>query len=659
MTPTTERAGDVEKETKTGPMSPARASAFWQAQLELSDREHKDWIQDGQKIEQRFRAKKGAHEKTGKGNKQLNILYSNTETLKAALYARTPKPDARRRFLDRNPVARMGADIIERCLAYCADSTEHDRAYKRAVQDNVLPGRGVVRYEYEPEIGDVPVIDPMTGQPAVDPMTGQPMTKEGIIDQEVCEEYVYWCDFRHSPARTWCDVWWVAFRHRMTRDDLIENGFEEADKVPLNWSPEVDDKRATDRNIPDDLKRAEVWEIWDNRTKHRYWIVKGHQKALRVDEDPYGLDEFWPMAEPLYAVLGNETLIPTPDYHQYQDQAEDLDEVTARISVLTKALKRRGVYDATVPELKRLARAGDNEFIPSPNMQQLASKGGLQTAFQTEDISVTASVLLELYKQRDQLIQSIYEVTGISDIMRGQSNASETATAQNIKAQFGSMRLKDRQREVQRWVRDGYRIKAELIVEHFEPAKIAEMAGMDPNDPTFQQAVKLIKSDKARSYQIDIETDSTVFEDAEQEKQSRVELLTAMGGFAQQWMPVVQAAPEMMPLVGEMLAFGARGFKAARSLEDKIDEVMQAIQQRMSQPPQPPPPDPAVEKVKAEMQRDEQTHQMDMATKQIDFQMKQQDAQTHQFKALIDVEKARAMADAKQPAIGPDGRMMN
>lgn len=324
--------------------------------------------------------------------------------------------------------------------------------------------------------------------------------------------------------------------------------------------------------------------------------------------------------------------------------------------MLTRALKRRGVYDSTVPELKRLARAGDNEFIPSDKMQQLASKGGLAAAFQTEDISITAGVLLELYKQRDQLIQSIFEVTGISDIMRGQSDADETATAQNIKAQFGSMRLKSRQREVQRWVRDGYRIKAELIVEHFEPQKLAEITGMDPNDQEFQQAVQLLKSDR-RSYQIDIETDSTVFEDAEQEKQSRVELLTAMGGFAQQWLPVVQAAPEMMPLVGEMLAFGARGFKAARSLEDKIDEVMQAIQQRMANPP-PPPPDPAVMKVEAEMKRDDQKHQMDMQGKQMDLQAKAADLQFKQQNAMIDITKAQAMADAKVSSIGPDGRML-
>lgn len=650
--------GDIERESAEKPqgMTPQKAAQFWSMQLELAERAHKDLWQQGERIEKRYRQERDEYTKLRKSGKRFAILYSNTETLKSALYARTPKPDVRRRFADRNPVARTGAEIIERSLAYCADNTKHDRAYKRAVQDRLLPGRGIVRLEYEPTIEQIPVIDPMTGQPGVGP-DGEPIMQDKIVSQEVEEHYVYWRDFLHSPARCWDHVWWVAFKHRMTREDLRENQFEDADAVPLNWTPDIDTKQNNDRNITDDIKRAEVWEVWDKQRKQRFWVVKGYKKALRIDEDPYGLEGFWPMAEPLQGVVGNDTFIPSPDFAEYEDQADDLDEITARISILTKALKRRGVYDASVEELKRLPRAGDNEFIPSKNFQMLASKGGLAVAFQTEDIAPMIAVLQGLYEQREQLIQSIYEITGISDIMRGATKADETATAQNIKAQFGSMRLKDQQREVQRWVRDSYRIKAELIAEHFEPEHIAAMCGMSLQDQLFQQAVQIIKQDTARGYQIDIETDSTVFEDAEQEKQSRVELLTAMGGFAQQWMPVVQAAPEMMPLVGEMLAFGVRGFKAGRQLEDVIDQTMQAIQQRMANP-QPPPPDPAVMKVEAEMKRDEQSHQMDMQTKQIEQEGKLMDLQVKRESAFIDVQKAHAMADAKQPAIGPDGKML-
>lgn len=636
MTP----AGAREDEEEA--MSSVKASRHWQMQLHAADRDQKDWHEHGRKIEQRYRSDRDAMSKTKQARKRFAILYSNTETLKTALFARTPKPDVRRRFGDRNPVARTVAEILERTLSYCADNTTHDRAYRAGVHDMCLPGRGVVWYVYEAQTEAVPQIDPMTGQPMMGP-DGQPMTQDRIADQEVKEAHVYWQDFRWEPGRCWADVTWISRRHRMTREDLQQNQFDDAANVPLNWTADISDRNT--RDIPDEMKRAEVWEIWCKRTKRRYWIVKGHPKALRIDDDPLELQSFWPIAEPLTAVLGTDTYVPGPFYAQYEDQADDLDEITGRISHLVKALRRRGIYDASVSELKRLARAGDNEFIPVDGQKYalVMQAGGLKRAFDSEDLKPIADTLVGLYEQRDRLIASIYEVSGISDIVRGSSNPNETATAQNIKAQFGSMRLRDSQRGVQTWIRDGYRIKAEIIAQNFTPQKLAAITGMDANDPTFHQAVQVLRSDELRAYQIDIETDSTVFEDAEAEKQGRVELLTAMGGFAQQWMPVVQAAPEMMKLVGEMMSFGVRGFKAGRSMEDVIDETMQAIQQRMAQPQQ-QPPDPTLIKVEAEMKRDEQRHQMDMQTAQIDQQGKMIDLQAHQQKTAIDLEKAQAMA---------------
>jgi hypothetical protein len=122
--------------------------------------------------------------------------------------------------------------------------------------------------------------------------------------------------------------------------------------------------------------------------------------------------------------------------------------------------------------------------------------------------------LIDLYKQRDMLVQAIYEVTGIADIMRGSSDPNETLGAQQLKAQFGSSRMKRRQRAIQKWIRDIYKIKAEIIAEHFEPQVLQDMTG----DEITPEIMQLLRSDKLRSYRIDIETDSTIFEDAEGEK---------------------------------------------------------------------------------------------------------------------------------------------
>jgi hypothetical protein len=521
--------------------------------------------------------------------------------MKSALYGRTAKPDVRRRFGDRDPVARQAAEIIERSLIYCAETYDVDKPIEAALHDGQVTGRGVVRIEYEPVIKTRPVLDPLTGAPVTGD-DGKPVEEEFIAEQRLRERFVYWEDYLQAPARCWDDVWWVAFRHVMGREDLRALNAETAGDVPLNWAPLAESRR----DVPEHFKKAELWEIWDRTKRRRVWIVKGFDRPVREDEDPYGLEGFYPLPEPLRDVDDTETQVPTPPFALYRDQADDLDEITARISRLTRALKRRGVYDQGVKELKRLARAGDNEFIPVENWAKLAQKGGLEAAFQTEDIKMVAEVLTGLYNQRNALVQQIYEVTGISDILRGATDPNETLGAQNLKAQFGSQRMKKRQRAVQKWIAALYKLKAEIIAEHFEANVLQEMTAVQVTPDVLQ----LLRSDKLRSYRIDIETDSTIFEDAEQEKKARTEVLTAMGAFLREAIPATQQIPEMGPLLFEMLTFGMRSFKAGRLLEDKIEETTQLIAQRSGQaaaaqqPPQQPPADPVAEaKAKAEMDR--------------------------------------------------------
>jgi hypothetical protein len=283
-----------------------------------------------------------------------------------------------------------------------------------------------------------------------------------------------------------------------------------------------------------------------------------------------------------------------PEFNIYKDQADGLDEIESRIDRLTRALRRRGVYDATFTELSALANADDNQFVPVKNYADLSQKGGLPAAFQAEDIGALANVLAALHKQRDLRVQTIYEVIGIADIMRGASDPRETFGAQRIKAQFGGSRLRKRQEKIQRWIRDTLRIKAELIAEHFEPQKLAEMTGFRLGEAAIDPAtgrpgpleglitprmMQMLRSDRLRSYRIDVETDSTVIDDAEAEKQGRVELIKSLSEFVAAWLPVVQAQPALLPLAFELLSFGVRGFKAGRQLEETIDQARLMLEQ--------------------------------------------------------------------------------
>lgn len=651
---------------------------YWQGQLELANKDSKDWIKDGKAVVQRYR---GGKEKIGRvRSSQYNILYSNTETLKGALFARMAKPDIRRRFADQDPVGRQVAEIVERAAIYTQESEDSERAYERGIEDYLLPGRGVVRVCYD--------ADTAKGEDG----------KEYVSKQELYDEYVNWDDYRHEPAKTWGDVTWEAFRHKMSRDDLKGNFGSEGDddgkltaeqiaSIPLNWSPDPNDTK-----VPDSYKRAEVWEIFDKQTRTRIWVVPGYDTVCRKDADPYGLEDFFPNAEPLQAITTNDTFVPSPEFHIYKDQADGLDEIEARIDKLTRALKRRGVYDATFKELVRLSKANDNEFIPVKNYADLSTKGGLAAAFQSEDLSVLATVLGELHQQRDLRVQTIYEVVGIADIMRGSSDPRETLGAQKIKAQFGGNRLKKRQDKVQKWIRDTLRIKAEIIAEHFEPQKLADITGFkyldeaamaqiaqqqasaqaaaqqppQPGQPPVQvppppsvdtiitpAMMKILRSDKLRSYRIDVETDSTIFEDAEAEKAAVTEMLKATSEFVIAWLPVIEAQPAMLDLAFEMLAFALRRFKTGRSLEDVIEQTKQKLQAAAQQPK---PPNPKVQVEQAKLQAVQQKVQIDgqaqQAKAQADAAKMQMEMQAAQAEHQMEMQKMQADLAMQREEIG-------
>jgi hypothetical protein len=655
---------------------------YWQGQLDLSEKDHKDWIKDGKSVIKRY---KGTDEKVraSSNNRKFNILFSNTETLKAALFARMAKPDIRRRFADQDPVGRQVAEIVERAAIYCQEADESEKAVEHAIDDYLLPGRGVVRVCYEAETAE-----------------GEDK-KEYVAKQDLYEEYVAWDDFRHEPAKTWDQVTWEAFRHRMSRDDLKDNFGSEGDDdgklsaqdiadIPLNWSPDPNDTK-----ISDAFKRAEVWEIFDKTERERIWIVPGFDKVCRTDDDPFGLEGFFPNAEPLQSVVANDTLIPVPEFNIYKDQADGLDEIESRIDRLTRALKRRGVYDATFKELARLAKANDNEFVPVKNYAELSSKGGLAAAFQAEDISMLAKVLGELHTQRDLRKQTIYEVCGIADIMRGATDPQETLGAQKIKTHFGASRLKKRQEKVQKWIRDTLRIKCEIIAEHFEPQKLADMTGFKYIDPVAMQQImqqqqmaqqpppqgmpqggmpgqmngqppiqppppppppiddiitqdmiKIMRDDKLRSYRIDVETDSTIFEDAEAEKASRVELLKSLSEFVVAWSPIIAQQPHLLPLAFELLAFGVRGFKAGRQLEDVIEQTKNELEDAAKQAAQQPPkPSPEVQAEQAKAAADKQKADL---TAQLAQQKAGQTAQLAQQKHQQEMQKMAAQLELQR-----------
>ena len=676
---------------------------YWMDQLGAYHEEFKPWETRCRKIIKRYRDDRGVDQDGNTtGGARFNSLWANVQTLQPAIYIKPPQPVAERRFLDKDPLARLASQTIERALEVQIEVGYFHPTMQKCVLDYLLCGRGTMWERYEPTYGEAEDIS--EGAP-------QPVTYE-----KVCSDYVAWDKFRHSPAAVWDDVWWVAKQEALTRKELRArfkgkdaNGKLIADCIPLqNGDKDNENDKDKKRKQP----RGFIWEIWNKVEREVIFIAPDWPNApVEVSPDPLSLETFWPCPKPLYATTTNDTLVPVPDYAEYQDQADELDNLTGRIKALTDAVRVNGVYDASYPELKRILQEGvDNRMIGVKNYAEFAAKGGLESAMSFVPIKDVVEALIRLYEARDRVKADMAEITGLSDIIRGQAQGTaKTATEQRIKGQFASLRLDDRKKEVSRFACDGIRIQAEIISEQFSPDILAEMtgmipfiadeikseapppqppmmghnggppleappgvssppgvgapgmpvppgAGMQPAMPPdfnalakakFDEVCALLKNDKMRTFRIDIETDSTIEVDKQAAKDSVVELFTAVGGFLEKALPIGQVMPQLTPALGQSILFAFRRFGAGRDVEAVWEQAIDQLTQ-MSKNPPPKPPSPEEIKAQSEKAKAEMDMQTAQQKAQLDAQKGQQDLDLAQQKAQIELQKAQAQLQIDQ-----------
>lgn len=546
--------------------------SYFLAEINAYEREVSAWHKRGEKINKRYMDERPESNQ----DPRFNVLWSNIETMRPAIYAATPKPEVTRRFGDRHPAARVASMVLERALTVSLDEYDFDAMLEQVLTDRLLPGRGQAWVRYQ-------------------------VDDEGYGEEHVYCDYLHWKDFGHTTARVWSEVEGVWRRVFMTRDQLVKRFGEEIGKaVPLDHKPphlHDDDATGPENEV---WAKATVYEFWHKPSSKVLWIAKSYDKGpLDTKDDPLGLRNFFPCPRPMYATKTTDNLVPQPDFKIYQDQADEIDDLTGRIHKLQDALRVVGIYDASKEGVQRMLNDGvDNTLIPIEDWNVFADGGGIRGYTDFLPLDQVINALNACYQARDRVMQELYEMTGLSDIIRGASDARETAKAQGIKAQWGSLRVRDKQRDMQRFARDVIRIKAEIIAEHFSPKTLAVMSnvqGITNDETVFIEAIKLLRDDKLRGFIIDIETDSTIEPDEQAEKQSRNEFLQVFFESLRQAMQIVSGAPEMAPMMKDALLFSVRGFRAGRQLEEAIEESMDnAIKAANQRQQQPPPPDPKV-----------------------------------------------------------------
>lgn len=401
---------------------------------------------------------------------ELDLFWASYEILKPAVYAHVPKPVVSPQFKDRRAVKNRAAELLERTSISAFDRSHIDEVMCEVRDDLIFTNRGVLWITYEAEKG-----------------------------QKVCFEHLDRMDFRHEPARKWREVGWVARRAWMTRKEMRKrfrktsgNAYQDA-KVTTRRE---DNENPATGGMADASKKASVWEVWHKADNKVYWVSEGVDVLLDEDDPHLVLDDFFPCPRPAYGTLARRSLIPVPDYERYASHFSKINTLTSRIYLLLEKVKLKGLIPSggdVSNAIEELIHSDDDEIlIPVPSA---ALSGDMSNFVQWMPLDVIATTIQGLIAARSQLIEDFYQLSGISDIMRGATEAEETLGAQQLKSQYGSVRVREKISEIQRIARDAVKIAAEIIAEHFSKDTLLEMSQLEiPTKRDIDKRVKEIEN---------------------------------------------------------------------------------------------------------------------------------------------------------------------
>lgn len=667
----------LSKKDKT---DPRRIVARWIKEKNLvKDSKHqKTYERIGEKIIKQYTNRAGMESyaettDNSAGKVMFNILWSNVEVLQPSLFSAMPKTAVERRFKDSDPVGRLASELVDRAVTYTKQS-QQDRymwCVKTAVKDRLLPGRGVVWITYDCEFEDMPEDDSGQNEDEEALGAGDPIDSleedsindtEAIPDEEDTEpdqqikpyseclriDYVNWLDYLQSPARHPYEIRWRMRKFYWTRAELIKECGEDIGKaVPLGKSNK---KRGTTEEDQQFLQQAEVWLVEDKEEKQRIWFCEAYKdRPLKVEDDVIGFKDFFSSPDPLLATTTGDSMYPTPDFVIYMRLADELDYVTKRLMSIADCVRLVGMAAADVnKDIKNMLKLNDGQLWPYTQWAQfMQDKGGLAGAINWFPFDQAAAVIPLLTQYRDDVMSQINLITGIPDLAQGDTDPDETATAQDRKSDWAIPKLREKRDAVHRFCRQIDTKLAECIFNNdglFSDDTIALMCGvyqMQPEDQAmYPQALALLRNDELRTFRVDIETDSTIAVDEEDEQAARMNYMQTLSTLVGEIESVSQFRPELMNPILESAMWAVRAFRSGRSVEGAWEKAIDQIedndaQQAAAAAAQPPTPDPEVMKQQLAQQEFEDKQQYQLAQQNLEERKQgfteQQETQKLQF----------------------------
>lgn len=384
-----------------------------------------------------------------------DLFWASMEIMKPAIYARPPKPVVSPQFKDRRPLQNATAELLERSVSSAFDRTGLDEGMICARDDLIFYNRGQLWLTYE--------------------------TDEKGGGQRVCVEHIDRKDFLHPPARKWSEIPWVSRRAWLTKKEMRKR-FRKASGVAYKNATEAPVREDNSVNgEADHSRKVGVWEVWHKADNRVYWVAEGVNVMLDEGEPHLKLRGFFPCPRPAYGTLRRRTMVPRPDYIRYAGHFAKINSLTRRIYDLLDMIRMKGFIPAggDIGDAVEQALKDDSNtalLIPVPSAALIQGSSNFVQWLPLADIATAIQGLIEA---RRELFSDYDRLSGISDIMRGETEADETLGAQQLKGQYGSVRIREKCDELQRLARDVTQIAAEIMADNFSKETLLEMSQME------------------------------------------------------------------------------------------------------------------------------------------------------------------------------------
>ena len=634
----------------------------------------------------------------------VNVYFGNIDTQKPLIFSQLPIPVVRRRAGRASAAENVAAEILQRCLKTTLDLDLEglEDTFGRSRDDYLIRARGLMEVGLrrggtytQPE----PIGVRIGGDRKWRMPDGMAVPAELVTDK-VAETGLVWprpvfqqtserIEFRYldpmevliHPARRWEDVQWVAILEQPTRRQLALRFGKRAAARARYSEGSIDSLDQTSDGLElespqrDTVRRATVWRIIDRVNRRTIYLAEGADRSLArtsepepetdqerqedkpaeresaaiiaIESDELELPDFFPLPKPVQTVESNRRIDPQPEFIQYESLFWELQEALYRFFYVTRGVQvvavTAGQYKS---EVEQIFSGG-----PGPRTVTVTEQmaGGLRVADILEWVpldAVTTAMTALMGTIRD-LKALLFEVSGIPDIMRGQSQSRETATVGRQKVEFGAERISEKKRRFARFVRTSLRIAADLMASKFAWNTLIAMSGVQvrtrdqinrelaevqasiqaaqnrarrqldeartrapagaqppepptPELPELERRVKeleaepdrtqvenVLRKDMRRTFAIDIETDSTIVPDQQAQRENLVSMMEAVGHGAQTLMPMLEGGFIPKKFAARFFARALEGFPGTASREI-VDELL-AYEPPPAAPPPPPP----------------------------------------------------------------------